>query len=123
MGILQFISRVCVQTAVYWGTGVEDGYGKKTFATPREVLVRWEDKTVLHKDKDGKETTTIATVMVQEDMELGGLLYLGSLNTFSPLELEDPYALDNVYEITAFDKIPLFRSTDKFVRKVYLSAR
>jgi hypothetical protein len=120
MGILQFISKVCVQTAVYWGSPTENGFGQKVYADPVEVLVRWTDKTQLIKGSDGKQITCTSEVLVQQDMDLQGLLYLGSLTDFTPLELSNPVNLSGVLEIKGFDKIPLLKSTTLFVRNVYL---
>ena len=48
-------TRLLNQTAVYWGSPSYDGYSKRTFATPVEVSVRWEDKQELFTDSQGKE--------------------------------------------------------------------
>ena len=53
-GIEKFLQKVCVQTAVYWGSPVENGFGAKTFASPIEIKVRWTDKQQVIKGGDGK---------------------------------------------------------------------
>ena len=123
MGILQFIEKVCVQTAVYWGNPKNGGFGQKEFDKPIEIKVRWTDKAQIVRTGDGKEIACLAKVLVQQDLMMEGLLYLGSLSDFTPLELVNPQDLTGVLEIKAFDKIPLLKSTDKFVRTAYLSGR
>jgi len=123
MGILQFIAKVCVQTAVYWGNPVPSGTGQMNYDDAREIFVRWTDKAQIVKSADGKEIVSIAEVLVQEDLGMEGLLYLGSLSDFSPLQLSNPVNLEGVLEIKGKDKIPMIKSTTVFVRKVYLSGR
>lgn len=123
MGILQFIEKVCVQTAVYWGYSSNDGFGQKVLKEPIEIKVRWTDKAQIVRTGDGKEIACLAEVLVQQDLDMEGFLYLGSLSDFSPLDLSTPQNLTGVLEIKGFDKIPLLKSTDKFVRTAYLSGR
>lgn len=129
MGILQFISKVCVQTAVYWGNPVNDGFGQKTFDEPREIMVRWTDKQQLVKGSDGKDYASSAEVLVQEDLALGGLIYLGTLEDIPGYDdssgdssgcIFNPFDLIGVQEIKVVSKIPLIKSTTQFVRTVYL---
>lgn len=124
MSILKFIKKVCVQTAVYWAAPVPDGYGGYTFDVPVEISCRWEEKYRLFRGTNGNELETKAEVMITEDVVLQGWLYLGSLSDLQSFEESDgtinPIGIPGAYEIVAFDKSPLFRSTDKFVRTVFL---
>jgi len=119
MSITTFIEKVCVQTAVYWGNPQDDGYGKYTFDAAVEIDCRWEGKVAVVLDRMGKEVMTDAQVMVTQDLDIGGFLYLGSLDDLS--SEPDPYEVEDAYEIMAFEKIPLFCSTDEFVRKAFLN--
>jgi hypothetical protein len=131
MSIEKFIERVCVQTAVYWGYPVNDGYGSKTYADPVEISVRWEDKMYVVNDKDGKEIGADVKVLVTEDLDIEGQLCLCTLD-----DLEDssyvldsgqdypyPYQVSNTFEILVVEKIPMIKSTTEFVRFAYLRKR
>lgn len=122
MGITKYIKKVCVQTAVYWGSPVNDGYGKYTFATAVELTppngVRWEETTAVVTDNNGKEIISKAKILIVQDVEEQGYLYLGALDDLD--SDPDPMEVEGAYEIIRVDKTPLYRATDKFVRTIYL---
>lgn len=125
MSIISFINKVCVQTAVYWGSPNENGTGGKIYADPIEIKCRWEDKVKLVADKTGESILSKAEVLVTQELDYQGYLYLGTLDELydsaasSGVSL-NPKEIDGACEIISRDKIPLFRKTDKFVHKVYL---
>lgn len=120
MGIEKFLQSISVQTAVYWGNPTEDGYGGLTFDDPMELAVRWEEKTKAITTDDGEEYVSIAEVIVNQDVDKDGYLYLGSLGDLDSGDLENPEVIIGSYRIRRFDKIPMIKSTTEFVRKVYL---
>lgn len=117
-GIEKFLLKISVQSATYWAPGAEDGYGQKSFAAGVDIPVRWDARERESQDRFGKTVFSKATVIVNEDLEVGGMLRLGTLDDLdsdpNPLELED------AYEIISFDKIPMIKRNDIFVRIVYL---
>lgn len=119
-GILSFIKRVCVQRAVYWGAPEADGFGGYSFSEPKEVSVRWDDKTERVTDSNGNEIVSRAEIMVTEDVDEGGCLYLGELDSLSEGEKANPQSVEGAFLIKRVDRSPLYRSTNKFVRTVYL---
>lgn len=121
MGITKFIKKVCVQTAVYWGNSQPDGYGGTTFDTAVEIKCRWEDKLRVVADKNGKEYHQRAELLVTQDVDVEGWLYLGTLNDFdSDVDITNPVGIQGAYQIMGVDKSPLIRSTTEFVRTVFL---
>lgn len=126
MGIDSTVKGFCVQTAVYWGPGVSDGYGGRTFATavelePPDNGVRWDGKYQLITDMNGKEVVSRAEVLLVQDVEVQGWLMLGTLNDIASDEDDtDPRTVSGAYEIKAVTKTPMVKSTDVFVRKAYL---
>ena len=64
MGIANLLTRTCTQTAVYWGTPVDDGYGGRTFADPVEISCRWEDKNQKLTASNGEEFISRSRVFV-----------------------------------------------------------
>jgi hypothetical protein len=118
--LIKFVESVCVQTSVYWGSPSPDGYGGYTFADPVEISCRWDGKTQMVKGADGKEVVSRAEIMILQDVNEGGYLYLGELADLDSDEEENPMKLEGAYEILRFDKTPLFQSTSEFVRKAYL---
>jgi len=120
MGMESFIARLCVQTAVYWGTPTEDGYGIKTFVDPVEIDCRWEDTLEVISDAKGNEVVSGSAIYVTQDVDEQGYLYLGTLDDLNSGEEADPTTIEKAYEIKRFEKIPALRRTDDFLRKVYL---
>lgn len=142
MGIEQFIAKVAVQTAVYWANPVADGYGGTTYDYPIEISCRWEDSTRKVMDANGDEIVSRAQILLTRDVDEGGVLFLGDLDdlvTALLLEIGDfllletgdyilresseevnPKLMADAYEIVRFDKIPMIKKTDEFVRTAYL---
>ena len=119
-GILKFVEKVCVQTAVYWGNPQADGYGGNTFQTGVEIKVRWDDKTEKIINKYGEETVSKAVVMTPEDKDDGGFLYLGTLASLTVEQRANPKLVSTAYPIQTIERTPLFKSSSKFVYVIYL---
>src|SRR6056297_2374790 len=111
--ILKFVDSVCVQTAVYWGNPIADGFGGKAYTDIREIKVRWDGKQELIKDKEGKEVMSRAEITVTEDLSLDGLLRLGTFDDIadSTGTVPQPEEVDGVFTILQVEKTPLFRSS------------
>lgn len=109
------------QTAVYWGSPASDGAGGRTFgsAYPEEINVRWEQKQELFIDANGQEVRSNAVVFVGQDVDLGGYLYLGTLEDLSSAEEADPLTTRGAYEIRGLGKMPDLKA-GRFVRKIWL---
>jgi hypothetical protein len=120
MSIIDFIEGVCVQTAVYWGDPVDDGYGGKTYDDAVEIFCRWEGSAKLITDAKGNQIVTVAEVLVTQELDIDGMLYLGSLDDLGPDRDDAPETISNAYRIKQFSKTPLFASTDEFVMTAYL---
>lgn len=118
MGIESFIRSICVQDAVYWGNPVQDGFGNKTYDDPEEIKVRWDEKPQLIAGKDGREITTDVEILTPEDLDVGGMLYLGNLDDIG--SDDNPHTIENTYEIMGRTKISMPKSVTEFVRIVYL---
>lgn len=104
------------QTAVYWGNAQSDGSGGRTFDAAVEIDVRWEDRQELFIDAAGQEQQSRAIVVVSQDVERRGYLYLGDLDDLSSSEIADPLLISNAYEIRHFTKSPDRRGTSYFRR-------
>ena len=123
MGIESFIKSMCVQTAVYWGNPVDDGYGGKTFDYPVEIKVRWDYKQRQVVLPDGKEINADVQVLTPEDLEVGGFLFLGELDDLYDFSsgVTNPLDAGDAYEILTTEKVSMPKSTTQFVRTVSLS--
>jgi len=120
MSLECLIEKICVQTAVYWGTPTQDGYGGLTFADPVEILVRWEDTTKIIFAANGEEYACIAEISVKIDLDINGYLYLGELSDIDAADQPYPKTIEGAYRIRRVDKTPVIKKTDEFVREVYL---
>lgn len=123
--ILRFIKRVCVQTAIYWEFKGPDGFGGYEFEDACEIKVRWDDTSEVVKDNDGKEIVSSARILTPEDLKDKGYLLLGDFEANPDYDPEGespktPPGIQGAYEIKRIQENPLFRSTDKFVRQVWL---
>ena len=115
MGVVE---KVCKMDCVYWAPKVPGRDGQMTYATPVALKCRWEDTKQEFVSPDNTKQISSAVVMLLQDVELGGVLWLGLLQDVSNMNcpLENPGA----WPIRGFDKIPKFKPT-KFIRIAYLS--
>lgn len=120
MGLQQFISRVCVETAVYWAPGAKDGYGNNVWSEGVEISCRWDDKTEKIVDKYGKEIVSQAQLLITQDIDIEGYLYRGTLDSLETEQKSNPKLVTTAYPIMRYERSPEFKSTDKFVRVLYL---
>ena len=129
-GIEKTIKRFCVETAVYWGSPVNDGFGGFTFATPIELKppdngVRWDEKTEVNvgwfsTGFPGNILLSKASVLVLQDVDLQGYMYRGTLASLAAYDTSSPIDIPGAYVIHRFDRIPMVRKTDEFVRTAWL---
>jgi len=107
----RYLTRNLNQTVVYWASPVPDGYGGKTFDDPVEIDARWEDRQELFIDAHGNEVHSHAVVIIDQDVDMGGYLYLGDLDDLSSEEESDPQTVSGAREIRSFQKVPNIRAT------------
>jgi hypothetical protein len=121
MSIDSYIKSTCTQDAVYWGNPKEDGYGGKTFDAPIDIKCRWQDIVQLLGTPDKESVISRATVVVLQDLEEDGLLWLGTLANLTVQQQNDPRTIEDICIVKRFSKLPAIRSTTVFLRKVYLT--
>ena len=114
----RLLTKSLKQSCVYWSSPTADGYGGYTFNDAVELNVRWEDKQELFINAQGKEERSQAVVYLDQDVDMGGYLYLGDLDDLDSSD-PDPQNIANAKEIRAFQKIPNIKGT-AFLRKVWL---
>lgn len=113
---MSIITKVLVQTAVYWAPGPLDKFGKSAFLAPVQLDCRWEDVSTEQINAEGTRIASKAKVMVSEDVEVGGMLALTDLESLTdPL---NPRAAGG-WEILTFNKTPNMRATE-YVRTAFL---
>lgn len=116
---MSFPDRNLNQTAVYWGTPVDDGDGGLTFADPVEIDCRWVDISEVITAASGEQIVSRAKVRVNQDLDERGMLYLGTLADLDSTQEGDPLSVDGAHEIRRFDKIPTIKA-NAYSRKAWL---
>ncbi len=126
-GIEKVVAKFCVQTALYWGNPQNDGYGGFVYDDPVEMLCRWEDKTEMNvgwvsTGHPGNIQLSKASVLLNDDVDLNGVFWLGSLDDYKTKygEGTNPRTVVDAYVVRRFDKIPMVFKTDEFVRRAWL---
>jgi hypothetical protein len=112
-------TRTLNQAAVYWAPPTDDGHGDKSFATGAEISVRWEDVAKQFVNEFAETKTSRAVVYVDQDVEVGGFLHLGTLAALSADQRSDAYEVVSAYEIRKFDKVGNIAATE-FERVAWL---
>lgn len=120
MGIL---SKIRVQTAVYWGTHgtiPASEYGKPAYASPVQITCRWIDKSERFVDTTGTERVSRAKVFVDQDVVVGGLLMLGTTSDIT--DSNNPRNNTGAWEIQSVLKAPFpVTKLKDYVRIAYLA--
>ena len=112
-------NRLLKTTIVYWGNPTADGYGGYTFDDPIEIKCRWEDRTELFVDPNGKEQRSTAVVYVDRAVAVEGYLFKGTLEDLTSAEEGDPQTVSAAKEIKQCRSVPN-RDETFFVRNVWL---
>jgi len=118
--LIKFVESVCVQTAVYWGNPRSDGFGGTIYDDPVEISCRWDGSTEVITNNKGEEIVCKAQVLVTQDLDSNGSLYLGIIDDLDSSQIDSPETIPDAYQIQRIDKNPLFKSASEFVRVVYL---
>ena len=127
MSIEDNIKGMFTDKAVYWGNPQNDGEGGFTFNDPIELDCRWEDIEQVILDSKGASITSRGLVFLDQDVDIDGMLYLGTLADLhlddsddSSAIWDDPRSVEGTYFIKRFQKTPSLRG-DGFLRKAYLT--
>ena len=133
MGINSVVKRFCKQTAVYWANPTKTGYGGDiTYDDPVEIKCRWDYRERMTLDRMGKQIMADVELMVTQDLDIEGMLYLGTLNDLDDYVEDNDITLDStqdyptpdqvvgVYEVIGMQKITMPRSLTQIVRTIYL---
>lgn len=113
-----FHKKFRLQTATLWELNGIDSAQEPEFssASPRQILVRWEERSVNFIGSDGQEEAASGFVMVGEDLAEGDWLFLGVSI------VADPSDLQGAVEVKGFEKTP--SPSGKYIsRKAFLSFR
>ena len=86
-------------TATLWAVSGVGEYGGRTFAAPASITVNWQDSTEKFIGANGEERVSRAKVFVQQDIDVGSYLYLGTSSGV------DPYDVSNAFEVKSFSKV------------------
>jgi len=114
---MSLIVRMRRQNAVYWPFDSVDQFGKKAVGSPVQIKVRWEDVSEEFLDSNGEIQISRSKVYVDRDMEVGGILMLGTtVDITDPIDVKEN---DGAWEIRKFEKLPTLRATE-FLRTAYL---
>ncbi len=108
---MNVLERNLTEDVTYW-SGVDDGYGGKTFSTPQIIKGRWEDRSEVYVDQAGEQLVSNAVVYLMVDVEVDNFIAQGSHVTVA-----DPSTLAGAFIVKRFDKIPNLRNVS-FQRKV-----
>ena len=91
-----------------------------TFADPVEIACRWQDTKKVITDSKGVQISCLAELLVTQDLDEQGWIFLGTLDDLDSAQEADPSVVEGAHEIKQIDKIPMIFSTTEFVRKAYL---
>jgi hypothetical protein len=70
------------QKAVLWEKTGRDRYNEPTTAAPVEISVRWENRASQQLDPQGNTIRVDATVIVNQDIAIGSVMWEGELLDF-----------------------------------------
>ena len=113
---MSFITKHLRQLTTFWSVTGADASGDPTFAAPKALTTRREEKQAVFTNAAGEEASAGAVVFVREDMKAGDFLLLGTSSEV------DPTALTDSREIQGWSKLPELTGSG-FERRAFLSAR
>lgn len=113
---MSFLTRHLKQRATFWESTGADSSGDSSFAAPKTIKVRWEERQTVFTNAAGAEASAGAVIFVKEDMKAGDFLFLG-VSTVA-----DPTAVAAAREVQGWSKIPQLAGP-AFERVAFLSTK
>jgi len=108
-------TRFLKQKAVYWPPTLKTEFGQNdNVQYPVEIKCRWDDVAKQYIKPDNEEAVSRSRVMVDREVAVGGILYLGTLD--SVLHVNDPLENEGAYPIMQTQTTPMPRGTGQPVR-------
>jgi hypothetical protein len=107
-----------VQFVVYWPPlGINEVSGQRTYGTPIELRVRWEDVEEIFIDSGGRERRSMSKCYPGDDLEEEGILWPGNLEegileTLPIGASANPKLAFGSRKIQKFEKIPTIEADD-----------
>lgn len=81
------------QEATYWAPTGTQAWNQPTFAAPAKIMVRWQGKQQLIRNKEGREVVAEAAVYTGQEIALSGRLQLGVHTGAPTTEAKEPQAV------------------------------
>ena len=91
------------ESVTYWEVTGVDNSGDPIFATPIAVKAKWEDRTELFIDGEGREQRSKSVVYVDTDLIVGGYLFRGSSSVSDPLSVSGAFMIKDFRKISDFE--------------------
>ena len=91
------------ESVTYWAPSGVDNFGDPSFATPVTVKSKWEDRTELFIDGEGREQRSHSVVYVDTDLVIGGYLFRGTSIVGSPLSVDNAFIVKDFRKISDFE--------------------
>ncbi len=113
---MSFLDKHRRQATTFWSATGVDSSGDPTFAAPKAITTRWEEKQAVFTNAAGEEASAGAVIFVKEDMKAGDFLLLGTST------VADPTTVAAAREIQGWSKIMQLTGSG-FERKAFLNAR
>lgn len=91
------------EAVTYWAPSGVDNFGDPSFATPVTIKSKWEDRTELFIDGEGREQRSKSVVYVDTDLVVGGYLFRGSSIVSDPLSVSGAFMIKDFRKISDFE--------------------
>jgi len=117
-----YIRKNLAQTFVYWGNPTVGGTGTITFDAPVEISGRYEMKNEVVVEHSGEERVAGGHAWLNQDTDVGGYLYLGSLtDSDMPSDPSDPRLIEGAMRIIVKAQFPRLGSSTEFLYRAHLN--
>ena len=91
------------EPVTYWAPSGVDNFGDSSFATPTTVKAKWEDRTEIFIDAEGREQRSKSVIYVDTDLLNGGYLFRGPSSTADPLSVTGAFMIKDFRKISDFE--------------------
>jgi len=93
------------ESITYWEPTEVDNFGDPSFAAPVGVKAKWEDRTELFINAEGREERSHSVVYVDTDLLKGGFLLRDTSTVTDPLSVTGAFMIKDVRKISDFENV------------------